>query len=184
MKFVWHGLPLQSSRRSPSWGAWIEMCGCKKPPRGLACRSPSWGAWIEIRPYVPTKAGFKVAPPRGERGLKSYCITGYVLRSSVAPPRGERGLKLVVDITKQSTATSRSPSRGAWIEIQSLSAVRNIPLPVAPPRGERGLKSTCKVSATRREPVAPPRGERGLKFLLSEKCFGPPLVAPLVGSVD
>ena len=38
----------------------------------MASRSPSWGAWIEI--YNLWKAviiKWQVAPPRGERGLKS-----------------------------------------------------------------------------------------------------------------
>ena len=35
-------------------------------------RSPSWGAWIEI--HRPITSGFfvAVAPPRGERGLKFH----------------------------------------------------------------------------------------------------------------
>ena len=37
-------------------------------------RSPSWGAWIET--YVPyfSPPYLKVAPPRGERGLKQLCV--------------------------------------------------------------------------------------------------------------
>ena len=60
-----------------------------------ASRSPSWGAWIEIESggnmllYAPL-----VAPPRGERGLKSH-VGGAAAYGNhhVAPPRGERGLK-------------------------------------------------------------------------------------------
>ena len=80
----------------------------------------------------------------------------------------------------------RSPSWGAWIEINSLKEIMEEYTEVAPPRGERGLKfakgvvegkSTCRspswgawieIARTRcRTPesrVAPPRGERGLKL--------------------
>ena len=60
----------------------------------------------------------RVAPPRGERGLKCpYRPFGYDGRR-VAPPRGERGLK----------------SAFGGIKIHKSL--------VAPPRGERGLKSS------------------------------------------
>ena len=36
-------------------------------------RSPSWGAWIEIVPLSAASSVAMVAPPRGERGLKSPC---------------------------------------------------------------------------------------------------------------
>ena len=36
-----------------------------------------------------------VAPPRGERGLKSYNKEVEMPKEVVAPPRGERGLKYV-----------------------------------------------------------------------------------------
>ncbi len=36
----------------------------------------------------------KVAPPRGERGLKRVNAVVHIKRGFVAPPRGERGLKL------------------------------------------------------------------------------------------
>ena len=103
---------------------------------------------------------YSVAPPRGERGLKLITLQIIPLVALVAPPRGERGLKLVVDITKQSTATSRSPSWGAWIEI-ALAANTLYNVSVAPPRGERGLKWAFR---TRPKPI--------------DKSL------PLVGSVD
>ena len=80
-------------------------------------RSPSWGAWIEIlwlQNHIPPRA---VAPPRGERGLKSMPVN-----------------------CSLSAHTGRSPSWGAWIEIFAPS-MRYECLQVAPPRGERGL--TC-----------------------------------------
>ena len=58
-------------------------------------RSPSWGAWIEIFSFTLPSCCTQVAPPRGERGLKS-------VGSSLMPVSGVR----------------RSPSWGAWIEIQ------------------------------------------------------------------
>ena len=85
------------ARRSPSWGAWIEIVcvgvyGCV-----INCRSPSWGAWIEIS-YEPL----------------------ILRRANVAPPRGERGLKSTAAARKASRK-SRSPSWGAWIEMYALS---------------------------------------------------------------
>ena len=38
----------QDCRRSPSWGAWIEISFYQHHPRTIYRRSPSWGAWIEI----------------------------------------------------------------------------------------------------------------------------------------
>ena len=84
---------MQTQRRSPSWGAWIEITHIRcrmallkvAPPRGerglKSCRiesecaartrrSPSWGAWIEIALQISLSPTFSVAPPRGERGLK------------------------------------------------------------------------------------------------------------------
>ena len=64
-------------------------------------RSPSWGAWIEIiwlQNHIPPRA---VAPPRGERGLKSMPVN-----------------------CSLSAHTGRSPSWGAWIEIYALGRVR------------------------------------------------------------
>ena len=79
-------------------------------------RSPSWGAWIEIiwlQNHIPPRA---VAPPRGERGLKSMPVN-----------------------CSLSAHTGRSPSWGAWIEILLRKNLRGVSI-VAPPRGERGLK--------------------------------------------
>ncbi len=60
----------------------------------ISRRSPSWGARIEIHPFTGLNSfDHEVAPPRGERGLKSQCIKSTVKNLLVAPPRGERGLK-------------------------------------------------------------------------------------------
>ena len=72
-------------------------------------RSPSWGAWIEIiwlQNHIPPRA---VAPPRGERGLKSMPVN-----------------------CSLSAHTGRSPSWGAWIEIYRARAYseRNTSLPL------------------------------------------------------
>ncbi len=126
---------------------------------------------------------YSVAPPRGERGLKLITLQIIPLVALVAPPRGERGLKLVVDITKQSTATSRSPSWGAWIEIVLHNGICT-KVEVAPPRGERGLKSKLEQASASTRLVAPPRGERGLKLdIRPYRAFGYESL-PLVGSVD
>ena len=37
-------------------------------------RTPSWGAWIEITPTKTSPRRAKVAPPRGVRGLKCYTV--------------------------------------------------------------------------------------------------------------
>ena len=58
-------------RRSPSWGAWIEIAAPCSTSQSRPRRSPSWGAWIEIRPRRTVSMPCGVAPPRGERGLKS-----------------------------------------------------------------------------------------------------------------
>ena len=86
--------PCSPVRRSPSWGAWIEISGdhsdlSPDQPR----RSPSWGAWIEIYRHAERRISQIVAPPRGERGLKSKIPLPVRARRGVAPPRGERGLK-------------------------------------------------------------------------------------------
>ena len=60
--------------------------------------------------------------------------------SAVAPPRGERGLKSSAPVKVGKAPPRRSPSWGAWIEMMFLPSVLNMPLLVAPPRGERGLK--------------------------------------------
>ena len=85
-------------RRSPSWGAWIEIVIPRKyattqlvaPPRGER------GLKLDIRPY--RAFGYDVAPPRGERGLKYYERRKLWLVRIVAPPRGERGLKSVLKL--------------------------------------------------------------------------------------
>ena len=82
----------------------------------MKCRSPSWGAWIEIPKANQRNKRDNVAPPRGERGLKSEPELVIIRIKNVAPPRGERGLKF---------------SFGAVLPPLAL---------VAPPRGERGLK--------------------------------------------
>ena len=89
---LWGGIAAPC-RRSPSWGAWIEICRFLLSFYKIERRSPSWGAWIEIHDAREIACDNRVAPPRGERGLK------YIL----SPPRRP----LVVSL----------PLRGAWIEI-------------------------------------------------------------------
>ena len=105
-------------------------------------RSPSWGAWIEIFPAAFANGIPRVAPPRGERGLKSGLLCRTNDRIQVAPPRGERGLKLLRRRLKRQERK------------------------VAPPRGERGLKFATLLNKVMPGIVAPPRGERGLKYYL------------------
>ena len=81
----------------------------------------------------------------------------------VAPPRGERGLKSLGVVSCGGITLGRSPSWGAWIEICLLQVPFEL-YRVAPPRGERGLKFLTSDAALSIEGVAPPRGERGLKY--------------------
>ena len=60
---------------------------------GWGSRSPSWGAWIEICVRAALSRAWLVAPPRGERGLKFFVLRRLLAADVVAPPRGERGLK-------------------------------------------------------------------------------------------
>ena len=150
-------------RRSPSWGAWIEI----RPRRtvSMPCggrRSPSWGAWIEMLAWPKYRCAESVAPPRGERGLKyipknyegektmgrspswgawieilfPFCLLA--LRLSRSPSWGA-WIEISCSATRLVRRISRSPSWGAWIEIALLSLLL-LPSLVAPPRGERGLK--------------------------------------------
>ena len=88
-----------------------------KHKSALRSRSPSWGAWIEIFIHICVSIAFLVAPPRGERGLKSFMAVLYVVSDIVAPPRGERGLKFRCNTGIFHNVPGRSPSWGAWIEI-------------------------------------------------------------------
>ena len=56
--------------RSPSWGAWIETAFPYPMLNTQQRRSPSWGAWIETFGAYLLNISKRVAPPRGERGLK------------------------------------------------------------------------------------------------------------------
>ena len=51
--------------------------------RQMIRRSPSWGAWIEMIAAALSYIGFAVAPPRGERGLKLLpaCVNAFVRKS-------------------------------------------------------------------------------------------------------
>ena len=139
----------------------MKSAGLRSRERLRESRSPSWGAWIEIFPSARDAEQVAVAPPRGERGLKSSVNGFHLVELLVAPPRGERGLKYSLNEASAAVAR-RSPSWGAWIEIKKEKQNRAADR-VAPPRGERGLKSALVLVELVREAVAPPRGERGLK---------------------
>ena len=134
----------------------------------MSSRSPSWGAWIEIRRLVARRSGSRVAPPRGERGLKYDDCDDTRELADVAPPRGERGLKSQTRERTHARPERRSPSWGAWIEI-SVSPFSRSFAAVAPPRGERGLKLGVANGIKQRVFVAPPRGERGLKYIFRRR---------------
>ena len=193
------------TRRSPSWGAWIETARARRETNSLYGRSPSWGAWIETssRPHgVPYSM---VAPPRGERGLKLSVSLCQTFRRRVAPPRGERGLKHQT-VSDRLNHARRSPSWGAWIEtIHTRKRVACVPgrspswgawietpasrwsaqyLSVAPPRGERGLKHTPSWSGLAVYCRSPSWGAWIETVVLYSIAHYQLASLPLVGSVD
>ena len=165
-------------------------------PKG---RSPSWGAWIEIFCIDWGLSCTLVAPPRGERGLKSLGEWGQKVRRKVAPPRGERGLKSAArdflgdDISRSPSwgawieitlgrctlaeSMRRSPSWGAWIEIRSKSLCTLTTMGRSPSWGA-WIEMPKNANRNHKHSVAPPRGERGLKSDLPELPRESRLVAP------
>ena len=54
------------TRRSPSWGAWIEIPAKADGYAAWERRSPSWGAWIEIlRPLMQQEVAQRRSPSWG-----------------------------------------------------------------------------------------------------------------------
>ena len=110
--------PLFLPRRSPSWGARIEIDVMVPRYAFLDCRSPSWGARIEI--------------------FTDYALIGdYVCSRS--PSWGAR-IEICHSVCTLCMWRGRSPSWGARIEIYPYVFSTLLILVVAPPRGERGLK--------------------------------------------
>ena len=62
--------------------------------------------------------GHNCRTPRGVRGLK-FQVAALRENDSVAPPRGVRGLKCNMIPGTVRNKNSRTPSRGAWIEIKN-----------------------------------------------------------------
>ena len=125
-------------RRSPSWGAWIEIfeepavraATASLPLVGsvdrnscqwlAVCihhrRSPSWGAWIEMRLLTLSACCCIVAPPRGERGSKLLAVATVAVHMQSLPLVGSVD-RNVLPISLYAVRICRSPSWGAWIEI-------------------------------------------------------------------
>ena len=104
----------------------------------------------------------KCRSPHGERGLKYQRRAG-IAKINGRSPHGERGLKYCVLSSNLSYAESL-PTRGAWIEIRSLSFVRCSGVRSLPTRGawiEIGRCNKIDAKQARRSP----HGERGLKLL-------------------
>ena len=75
------------------------------------------------------------------------------------------------------------PSRGAWIEIESLQSLWPFGYGRSP-HGERGLKLSMSLLRMWMMRSRSPHGERGLKFCNFEEVILHAQVAPLTGSVD
>ena len=127
-----------SGRRSPSWGAWIEICARSVMLSAPSGRSPSWGAWIEIAISSSKALNLCGRSPSWGAWIEITCFFRAATSPAVAPPRGERGLKYNIE-SHHFHHECRSPSWGAWIEIFNINTL-NKRNRVAPPRGERGLK--------------------------------------------
>ena len=80
-------------RRSPSWGAWIEIKAGKRFAYHGRVAPPRGERGLKLTPFGALAPCFIVAPPCGERGLKSARATARSGLRGVAPPCGERGLK-------------------------------------------------------------------------------------------
>ena len=148
----------------------------------------------------------RVAPPRGERGLKCYWPHKTLgSRKRRSPLRGA-WIEIFCPSPPPCGRCRRSPLRGAWIEIASPPLTRGTSEGRSPLRGawiEIRLQLYGISRAERRSPlrgawieihflisaflllyVAPPRGERGLKSIATKAHSITAPSLPLVGSVD
>ena len=79
-------------------------------------RTPSWGAWIEIAVSSWVSSSDSVAPPRGVRGLKFLPRKSLSMTSSRTPSWGA-WIEIEAVILIIWIRISRTPSWGAWIEM-------------------------------------------------------------------
>ena len=71
----------------PPRGAWIEIV--EREDDSKVCASlPTRGAWIEMSSLWASGAAPVVAPPHGERGLKSYSFCGRIQTDGSLPTQG------------------------------------------------------------------------------------------------
>ena len=136
-KRVWEQYGLVAPPRGER-GLKLYFCTDYLYEAGL-CRSPSWGAWIEMCSESIKVISSGVAPPRGERGLKSAERRGHAGHHGGRSPSWGAWIEIQGAVAKWETARGRSPSWGAWIEIP-MRCSDSLHAHVAPPRGERGLK--------------------------------------------
>ena len=78
-------------------------------------RSPTRGAWIETLSLSRCWSRSKVAPPRGERGLKRLLVRAANGELGRSPTRGA-WIETYRALDRLLYAVGRSPTRGAWIE--------------------------------------------------------------------
>ena len=174
---------LQRGRRSPSWGAWIEITAERRRTACQTSRSPSWGAWIEIHTMSGILRARAVAPPRGERGLKSRPRSRRGRLTNRRSPSWGAWIEIVLRRGGRVRVPRRSPSWGAWIEMTHPQRAGD-----RLPRRSPSWGAWIEIGKMRRFPplaaVAPPRGERGLKYCRQPKRCRRSRSLPLVGSVD
>ena len=104
-----------------------------------------------------------VAPPRGERGLKSNPRRERLQQNQGRSPSWGAWIEIRRGLRRHNTYVRRSPSWGAWIEISSACA-RSIFCFGRSPSWGAWIEILFRYSFIVPIAVAPPRGERGLKW--------------------
>ena len=152
--------------RTPRRGAWIEICAYRSAFRHECRVAPRAGVrGLKCTRSRPGTTALLVAPRAGVRGLKFASESSACLRDQVAPRAGVRGLKSSATNATEQGASSRTPRRGAWIEIKPRFWLFSSHS-VAPRAGVRGLKCSCRNISRKGSMVAPRAGVRGLKYFV------------------
>ena len=110
----------------------------------------------------------RVAPPRGERGLKYQQPAPQTVWPSGRSPSWGAWIEILVAGVCSFAVFSRSPSWGAWIEIRRGVVISAETICRSPSWGA-WIEICWTCGHCRTWPVAPPRGERGLKYAVTHK---------------